>query len=82
MGRLCFARYARGTNLERWSELGVRRAYGRLVWMVEMVGLLEFDACGGRISGVSGYGVPARIACDMGGAWGGSGALDMREGRT
>ena len=50
--------------------------------MVEMVGLLEFDACGGRISGVSGYGVAVSIACDVGGAWDGSGALDMREERT
>ena len=53
-----------------------------LARVVKMLSLLEFDACGGRIFGVSGYGVPARIACDVGGAWDGSGALDMREERT
>ena len=60
----------------------MRRAYGRLVRMVEMVGLLEFDTCEGRISGVSGYGAAASIAYGVGGAWDGSGALDMREERT
>ena len=50
--------------------------------MVEMVGLLEFDTCEGRISGVSGYAAAVSIACGVGGAWDGSGALDMREGRT
>ena len=53
-----------------------------LARVVEMVGLLEFDACRGRISGVSGYGAAASIACDVGGAWDGSGVLDMRQGRT
>ena len=36
--------------------------------VVKMLSLLEFDACGGRISGVSGYGAAASIACDVGGA--------------
>ena len=57
----------------------MRRAYGLDGGDGWFVGV---RACGGRIFGVSGYGVPARIACDVGGAWDGSGALDMREERT
>ena len=47
-----------------------------------MLGLLEFDACVGRIFGVFGYGVAARSACDALNVWDGSDSLDTREERT